>query len=125
MFFALYIFSVVTSIVSVLLAWSTTYELILITRAKRALRNKRRVKEDIVTDSSSGIGCTTYDLTSAVPNKNDLPIGIVIPRGMNNNNSDENLADSINLEEVKLSKWLEIDLMSDYNCSKIGRKGSK
>lgn len=103
--------SVVTSIVSVLLAWSTTYELILITRAKRALRNKRRVKEDIVTDSSSGIGCTTYDLTSAVPNKNDLPIGIVIPRGMNNNNSDENLADSINLEEVKLSKWLSFDLI--------------
>lgn len=99
------IFSVVTTIVSILLVWSTFYELILITRAKRALRNKRRVKEDIVTDSSSGIGCTTYDLTSAVPNKNDLPIGIVIPRGMNNNNSDENLADSINLEEIKLSRF--------------------
>lgn len=96
--------SVVTSIVSILLIWSTLYELLLITRAKRALRNERRVKEDIVTDSSSGIGCTTYDLTSAVPNKNDLPIGIVIPRGMNNNNSDENLADSINLEEIKLSE---------------------
>lgn len=109
--------STVTSIVSILLVWSTLYEAILITRARRALRNKRRVKEDIVTDSSSGIGCTTYDLTSAVPNKNDLPIGIVIPRGMNNNNSDENLADSINLEEVKLSMYFSVQtfMKNDFN----------
>lgn len=46
----------------------------------------------LVSDSSSGIGCTTYDLTDAAPNKGDLPIGIVIPRNMNNNDSDENLA---------------------------------
>lgn len=97
--------SAVSSIVGVLLATATIYELLLIHRAKNALKNKRRAKDDIVTDSSSGIGCTTYDLTSSVPNKGDLPIGIVIPRGMNNNNSDENLAEgSINVEEIKLSK---------------------
>lgn len=95
-------------IVSVLLVWSTVYELVLISRAKKAMKKKCHVKEDIVTDSSSGIGCTTYDLTSSVPNKGDLPIGIVIPRGMNNNNSDENLAmESINVEEIKLSESLK------------------
>lgn len=94
-----------SSIVGFLLFTSTIYELYLIQRAKQALKNKRRAKDDIVTDSSSGIGCTTYDLTSSVPNKGDLPIGIVIPRGMNNNNSDENLAEgSINTEEIKLGE---------------------
>lgn len=88
---------------------ATVYELYLTSRAKAALKNKRQNKDDMVTDSSSGIGCTTYDLTSAVPNKNDLPIGIVIPRGMNNNNSDENLAEgSINVEEIKLGIWSEL-----------------
>lgn len=88
---------------------ATGYDLYLDARAKRALRNKQSSKDDMVTDSSSGIGCTTYDLTGAVPNKNDLPIGIVIPRGMNNNNSDENLADgSINVQEIKLGLWSEL-----------------
>lgn len=96
----------VSSIVGVLLVVSTVYELYLISKAKKSLKKKRRAKDDIATDSSSGIGCTTYDLTSSAPNKGDLPIGIVIPRGMNNNNSDENLADeSINVEEIKLSKF--------------------
>lgn len=88
---------------------ATTYDLYLDARAKRALRNKGSSKDDMVTDSSSGIGCTTYDLTGAVPNKNDLAIGIGIPRGMNNNNSDENLADgSINVQEIKLALWSEL-----------------
>lgn len=96
-------FSSVSTIVGVLLIVATIYELCLIESAKRALKKKRRVKDDIATDSSSGIGCTTYDLTSSSPNKGDLNIGIVIPRGMNNNNSDENLAaGSINVEEIKL-----------------------
>lgn len=94
-----------SSIVAVLLVTATIYELILIARAKQLANNKRRVKDDIVTDSSSGIGCTTYDLTSSVPNKGDLPIGIVIPRGMNNNNSDENLAEG-SINEVKLGNFL-------------------
>lgn len=90
---------------------ATIYELYLTARAKRALKDKHRNKDDLATDSSSGIGCTTYDLTSSVPNKNDLPIGIAIdlPRGMNNNDSDENLAEgSINVDEIKLSVWSEL-----------------
>lgn len=103
------IHSTVSSIVFVLMIIATIYELYLTSRAKRALKNKRQNKDDMATDSSSGIGCTTYDLTGAVPNKNDLPIGIVIPRGLNNNNSDENLAEgSINVEEIKLSIWSEL-----------------
>lgn len=92
-----------------LMTAATLYELYLTARAKRILKSKRHNKDDMVTDSSSGIGCTTYDLTSAAPNKNDLPIGIVIPRGMNNNDSDENLAEgSINIEEIKLGIWSEL-----------------
>lgn len=99
---------------------ATLYELHLTARAKRALKQKRRTKDD-ATDSSSGIGCTTYDLTSSVPNKNDLPIGIVIPRGMNNNNSDENLADeSISVEEIKLGVWSELllsfSIVTNFNA---------
>lgn len=65
--------------------------------------------KELASDSSSGINCTTYDLTDAVPNKNDLPIGIVIPRSMNNNNSDENLATESSVisesDDVKLSEY--------------------
>lgn len=89
---------------------ATLYELHLTARAKRALSNsKRRTKDDMATDSSSDIGCKTYDLRSSDPNKNDLTIGIQIPHGMNNNNSDEHLADvSINVEEIKLGVWSEL-----------------
>lgn len=61
----------------------------------------------MVTDSSSGIGCTTYDLTDALPNnKKDLPVGIVIPRSMNNNNSDENLTiETLSTDEIKLGNY--------------------
>lgn len=98
-----------TVIVAALMTIATAYDLYLDARAKRVLRNKENSKDDMVTDSSSGIGCTTYDLTGAVPNKSDLPIGIVIPRSLNNNNSDENLADgSINVQEIKLSLWSEL-----------------
>lgn len=57
---------------------------------QKRLRDK--CSKELVTDSSSGIGCTTYDLTDAVPNKHDLPIGISMPKSMNNNNSDGNLS---------------------------------
>lgn len=89
--------------------WATIYELHLTAVARRALKSKRTTKDEIVTDSSSGIGCTTYDLTGALPSKNGLPIDIDIQRGINNNNSDENLADSsINVQEIKLSIWSEL-----------------
>lgn len=67
--------------------------------------------KELASDSSSGINCTTYDLTDSVPNKNDLPIGIVIPRSMNNNNSDENLATESSVisesDDVKLSEYFQ------------------
>lgn len=89
--------------------WATIYELHLTAVARRALRIKHATKDEMATDSSSGIGCTTYDLTGALPNKNGLPIDIVIQRGINNNNSDENLDDSsINVQEIKLSIWSEL-----------------
>lgn len=80
-----------TSCVTVLLIWGTLLEMWLTYKLKqKRLRNK--CSKELVTDSSSGIGCTTYDLTDAVPNKHDLPIGISMPKSMNNNNSDENLS---------------------------------
>lgn len=101
------------------MATATLYEIHLTARGKRALKNKHKIKDDLATDSSSGIGCTTYDLTGSVPNKNDLPIGI--PRGMNNNNSDENLAEgSINVEEIKLGVWSELllsfSIITNFNA---------
>lgn len=81
-----------TSIVAVLLVWGTLLEIYLTNRIKEQKRRLEKCTKVLVTDSSSGIGCTTYDLTDAAPSKGDLPIGIVIPRNRNNNDSDENLA---------------------------------
>ncbi|XP_031635860.1 O-acyltransferase like protein [Contarinia nasturtii] len=111
----------VSSIVFILMVVATLYEIHLTARSKRALKNKNLNKDEMASDSSSGIGCTTYDLSNAVPNKNDLPIGIVIPRGMNNNNSDENLAGgSINIEEKELGVWSELllsfSIITNFNA---------
>ncbi|XP_055326560.1 nose resistant to fluoxetine protein 6 [Sitodiplosis mosellana] len=108
---------VVSSIVFALMAVATLYELYL-KRAKRALEKRSIRKDDEATDSSSSIE-TTYAFRSSVPNKNDLPIGIVIPHGMNNNNSDENLADvSINIAK-KESVWcrllLSFSVITNFN----------
>lgn len=106
--------SFVSSVVGVLLVWGTLLELYLARRLRRANRRRREKCTKVMVvgsaDSTSDIvGCTTYDLTMAAPpNKSDLPIGIVIPHrmqtngssgvagginsGMNNNDSDENLA---------------------------------
>ena len=98
-----------TVIVAVLLVWGTLLELWFTYKIKQRRALSDKCGKDLVTDSSSGIGCTTYDLTDAVPNKSDLPIGIVIPRSMNNNNSDENLATPsssvVMPDEEKLSKF--------------------
>lgn len=96
---------------------ATLYELYL-KRAKRVLEKRSIRKDDEATDSSSSIE-TTYAFRSSVPNKNDLPIGIVIPHGMNNNNSDENLADvSINIAK-KESVWcrllLSFSVITNFN----------
>lgn len=88
--------SFVTSVVGTLLVWGTLLELYLMRQLKRQQRRRAKCTKVLVVGSDSSadmVGCTTYDLTSAAPpNKNDLPIGIVIPRSMNNNDSDENLA---------------------------------
>lgn len=89
--------------VCVLLVWGTLLELYLTHRLKRQKRRRREKCAKVLVISGADctseiVGCTTYDLTSAAPpNKGDLPIGIIIPRnanggGMNNNDSDENLA---------------------------------
>lgn len=96
---------------------ATLYEVYL-TRAKHALEKRSIRKDDEATDSSSSIE-TTYAFRSSVANKNDLPIGIVIPHGMNNNNSDENLADvSINIAK-KESVWcrllLSFSIITNFN----------
>ncbi|KAG4072042.1 hypothetical protein HA402_015541 [Bradysia odoriphaga] len=121
---------VVSSIVAALLVWGTVYELVL--RHQLKLRRKKKMTKDIASDSSSGINCTTYDLTDAVPNKNDLPIGIVIPRNMNNNNSDENLATESSVisesDDVKLSIWSELllsfSIVTNFNAICDRRVGS-
>lgn len=101
----------ISTIVGVLLVWGTIYELVLTHQLKQ--RRKNKMTKELASDSSSGINCTTYDLTDAVPNKNDLPIGIVIPRSMNNNNSDENLAIESSVisesDDVKLSEYFLIN----------------
>lgn len=102
----------VSSIVGTLLFCGTIYELVL--RHQLKLKRNKKINKEMASDSSSGINCTTYDLTDAVP-KNDSPIGIVIPRNMNNNNSDENLAVESSVisesDDVKLSKCLTIKSM--------------
>lgn len=66
---------------------------------------KKRIKKyakDLNSDSS-GLNCTTYDLTGNGTDKKSNCVGIGMPTGLNNNNSDENLAVVV-IEEEKLSK---------------------
>lgn len=53
----------------------------------------KKYSKDCSSESSgSGLNCTTYDLTRAITDKKNNCVGIGIPSGVNNNNSDENLA---------------------------------
>lgn len=54
----------------------------------------KKYSKDLNSESSSGLGCTTYDLTQGLPDKaNKASCNTFgIPTGVNNNNSDENLA---------------------------------
>lgn len=62
----------------------------------------------MVHSDSSGLNCTTYDLTGAITDKKNSCVGIGMPTGMNNNNSDENLAmEPVIVEDEKLSKFSE------------------
>lgn len=63
----------------------------------------KNYSKDLNSDSS-GLNCTTYDLTKAITDKKNC-VGIGIPTGVNNNNSDENLAmETVSVEDEKLSK---------------------
>lgn len=66
-------------------------------------RQAKSYSKDLHSDSS-GLNCTTYDLTSAITDKSkNNCVGIGIPSGINNNNSDENLAAESNaVDEDKL-----------------------
>ena len=94
----------------------TSYDLMLRRRYKRKLSMKTYAK-DLNSESSSGLGCTTYDLTQAIPNKSKNNCAVIaIPSGVNNNNSDENLAiDPSSLEDEKLSKF-KLANINKYVC---------
>jgi hypothetical protein len=67
---------------------------------------KKKIKKytkDLNSDSS-GLNCTTYDLTGNGTDKKSNCVGIGMPTGLNNNNSDENLAVVV-VEEEKLCKF--------------------
>ncbi|XP_037917287.1 nose resistant to fluoxetine protein 6-like [Hermetia illucens] len=83
----------VSSLVFVLLIIGTIYDIILTRRYKKVL-NRSHNDSLAHSETSSGIGCTTYDLTDVVPHdlKKDLTVDIQLPHSINNNNSDEHLA---------------------------------
>lgn len=63
----------------------------------------KNYSKDLNSESSSGLGCTTYDLTQGLPEKSNKSFSI--PTGVNNNNSDENLAiEPVTTEEEKIGK---------------------
>lgn len=97
------LFSIVSIIVGILLALGTAYDSILKRRVKRKMGIKKYAKD--LNSDSSGLNCTTYDLTRAInDNKKSNCVGIGMPSGLNNNNSDENLAmEPVLVEEEKLS----------------------
>jgi hypothetical protein len=82
--------STVTIIVCIFIAWGTAYDSLLKRRHREKTQVKSYVKE--LHSESSGLNCTTYDLTRAIGDKKSTCVGIGIPSNLNNNNSDENLA---------------------------------
>lgn len=88
--------------VAIFIIWGTIYDVILSRRVKNKLAMKKYSKD--LNSDSSGLNCTTYDLTRAISNdKKSNCVGIGMPSGVNNN-SDENLAMEPCVEEHKLSK---------------------
>uniref|UniRef100_A0A1W7R5K7 Nose resistant-to-fluoxetine protein N-terminal domain-containing protein n=2 Tax=Aedes albopictus TaxID=7160 RepID=A0A1W7R5K7_AEDAL len=99
-----------TLFVALLLFGGTGYDLVLRKKYADKIRMKKYSK-DLSSESSSGLGCTTYDLTQGLPDKankvNCSAFGI--PTGVNNNNSDENLAiEPTPPEEEKLGVCAEL-----------------
>lgn len=110
-------------IVGSLMVAGTAYGIILKRREDRKMQIKYTHK-DSVSDTSSGTGCTTYDMTKSIPIKTDLTLDISRPMTIsgltndrnnnsnNNNNSDENLTitdmSSQSEDEDELSVWEEL-----------------
>ncbi|XP_055644145.1 O-acyltransferase like protein-like [Toxorhynchites rutilus septentrionalis] len=108
--FTFQVLFVVTIVVSLLLIGGTGYDLVLRKRQKEEIKIKSFSK-DLSSESSSGLGCTTYDLTQGIHDKGGKPrcdaFGITV--SVNNNNSDENLAiEPAVTGEQKLSVWAEL-----------------
>lgn len=97
----------VTIVVGIFIAWGTFHDIILKQKNKVKIGDKKYSKD--LNSDSSGLNCTTYDLTRAISDKKSGCVDLGTPSGMNNNNSDENLAmEPVMVEEEKLSKWTEI-----------------
>lgn len=98
----------VSTIVGILIAWGTAYDVMLKNRIKKKMGIKKYSKD--LNSDSSGLNCTTYDLTRAINDtKKSNCVGIGMPAGINNNNSDENLAmEPVVIEEEKLSLCEEL-----------------
>ena len=94
--------------------WGTLYDVSLKKKSKAKMGAKKYSK-DLHSDSS-GLNCTTYDLTGAINDKKNSCVGIGMPTGMNNNNSDENLAmEPVMVEEEKLSEFN--DILGFFSCA--------
>lgn len=91
----------------------TAFELYLKHRDEEKLRTKYANK-DSVSDTSSGTGCTTYDLTKEIPNaKNEVTLDISRRTvSTTSNHSDENLTITTELsqseDEDELNIWQEL-----------------
>ncbi|XP_070493189.1 nose resistant to fluoxetine protein 6 isoform X1 [Chironomus tepperi] len=98
----------VTLVVGIFIVWGTAYDILLRKKAKQR-RQAKSYSKDLHSDSS-GLNCTTYDLTSAITDKSKSNcVGIGIPSGINNNNSDENLAaEPSTVDEDKLPIYEEL-----------------
>jgi peptidoglycan/LPS O-acetylase OafA/YrhL len=97
---------IVTLVVCVFLAWGTALDIVLKRRLKRKMQMKKYSKDCSSESSGSGLNCTTYDLTRVIADKKNC-VGIGIPTGVNNNNSDENLAIDL-VDDEKTSVWTEL-----------------
>lgn len=94
------LFRTVSIIVGIFIAWGTLYDVSL------SRKMKEKVGKKMVHSDSSGLNCTTYDLTGAISDKKISCVGIGMPTGMNNNNSDENLAiEPVIVEDKKLCEF--------------------
>ncbi|KAG5682060.1 hypothetical protein PVAND_011445 [Polypedilum vanderplanki] len=100
----------VTIIVGVFITWGTAYDIILKRRLKEKTQVKSYTKE--LHSESSGLNCTTYDLTRAMSDKKSSCVGIGIPSNVNNNNSDENLAADPTISDDKNLSLFEELLLS-------------